>query len=118
MSDVIFVEDDDALRTATVQALELAGFGVRAFADARTALAAITPDFAGAIVSDIRMPGMDGLELLAAVREADADLSVILVTGHGDVALAVSATNGLMPGSTLTWSASRPKPAALVLMSR
>ncbi len=91
MSDVIFVEDDDALRAATTQALTLAGHDVHAFADARVALARIPPDFAGAIVSDIRMPGMDGLEFLAAVRNADPDLSVILVTGHGDVALAVSA---------------------------
>jgi two-component system C4-dicarboxylate transport response regulator DctD len=91
MNDVIFVEDDDSLRLATTQALTLAGFAVRAFADARSALTELTPDFAGAIVSDIRMPGMDGLALLAAVRERDPDLSVILVTGHGDVAMAVSA---------------------------
>ncbi|MBM3928329.1 MAG: sigma-54-dependent Fis family transcriptional regulator, partial [Sphingomonadales bacterium] len=71
--------------------LELAGYAVAAYADARTALAAIPADFAGAIVSDIRMPGMDGLAFLEAVRATDPDLSVILVTGHGDVALAVSA---------------------------
>ena len=76
---------------ATAQALTLAGYQVRAFADARAALAAIPRDFGGTIVSDIRMPGMDGFALLAAVRERDADLSVILVTGHGDVAMAVSA---------------------------
>ena len=91
MSDVIFVEDDAPLRAATAQALMLAGHDVRAFADARAALAAIPADFAGAIVSDIRMPGMDGLAFLAAVLERDPDLSVILVTGHGDVAMAVSA---------------------------
>lgn len=88
---VLFVEDDDALRFATVQALELAGFRVRAFADAPAALAAVTRDLDGVVVSDIRMPRMDGLELLAAVRGIDPELPVILVTGHGDVPMAVAA---------------------------
>ncbi|WP_326524030.1 sigma-54-dependent transcriptional regulator [Sphingomonas sp.] len=89
--NVILVEDDDALRVATAQALELSGFAVTAFADPRAALAAFPSDFAGAVVSDIRMPGMDGLELLAALLDRDAELSIILITGHGDVAMAVAA---------------------------
>lgn len=88
---VCFVEDDPALRDATVQALELAGFDVLAFASADQAWSAIGPDFAGAIVSDIRMRGMDGLQLFARVRAIDADIPVILVTGHADVAMAVGA---------------------------
>lgn len=88
---VLFVEDDEVLRFATVQALELAGLSVRAFAGAEAALAALTPDFDGAIVSDIRMPRIDGLQLLGRVRAIDPDLPVILVTGHGDVPMAVSA---------------------------
>ena len=88
---VLFVEDDEALRMATVQALELAGLSVRAFAGAEAALAALTPDFDGVVVSDIRMPRMDGLQLLASVRAIDVDLPVILVTGHGDVPMAVAA---------------------------
>ena len=88
---VLLVEDDDALRFATQQALELAGLSVRAFAGAEGALAALSPDFDGVIVSDIRMPRMDGLQLLARVRALDGDLPVILVTGHGDVPMAVQA---------------------------
>lgn len=88
---VCFVEDDPALRDATVQALELAGFDVQAFASADEALPTIGPDFAGAIVSDIRMRGMDGLQLFARVRAIDPDIPVILVTGHADVAMAVGA---------------------------
>jgi two-component system C4-dicarboxylate transport response regulator DctD len=88
---VVFVEDDEALRFATVQALELAGLSVRAFAGAEAALAALTSDFDGVVVSDIRMPRMDGLELLDRVRGLDPDLPVILVTGHGDVPMAVAA---------------------------
>lgn len=88
---VVFVEDDEALRAATVQALELAGLTVSAFAGAEAALAAVSADFDGVIVSDIRMPRMDGLQFLARVRTLDRDLPVILVTGHGDVPMAVSA---------------------------
>jgi two-component system, NtrC family, C4-dicarboxylate transport response regulator DctD len=88
---VIFVEDDEALRAATEQALLLAGFEVAAFADAEAALAAINRDFDGVVVSDIRMPRIDGLELLARLRTLDPELSVILVTGHGDVPMAVKA---------------------------
>lgn len=88
---VMLVEDDDQLRRATAQALELAGLKVRPFDRAAPALAALTPDFPGVVVSDIRMPKMDGLELLARIRAIDTDLPVLLVTGHGDVPMAVSA---------------------------
>ncbi|MFL9839750.1 sigma-54 dependent transcriptional regulator [Sphingomonas sp. ST-64] len=86
-----FVDDDPELREANVQTLELAEISVRAFADAASVLAEITPDFAGAIVSDIRMPGMDGLQLFARLRAVDPELPVILITGHADVPMAVSA---------------------------
>ncbi|WP_163959698.1 sigma-54-dependent transcriptional regulator [Sphingomonas insulae] len=88
---VVFVEDDEPLRRATTQALELAGFSVRSFAGAEQALAVISARLDGVVVSDIRMPRMDGLQLLRAIREIDGDLPVILVTGHGDVPMAVSA---------------------------
>jgi len=88
---VIFVEDDDALRLATGQALELAGIELMAFARADHAIATITRDFTGAVVSDIRMPHMDGLALLAAVGAIDREIPVILITGHGDIAMAVGA---------------------------
>ncbi|MGN6818802.1 MAG: sigma-54-dependent transcriptional regulator [Sphingomonas sp.] len=87
----VFVEDDDALRLATAQALELAGIEVRPYARADLALAAITPDFPGIVVTDIRMPHMDGLDLLAAVAAIDREIPVILITGHGDIAMAVAA---------------------------
>lgn len=91
MSAVLFVEDDDTLRLATAQALDLAGLDVRPFARADHALAAIDTGFPGIVVSDIRMPHMDGLELLAAVTGIDREIPVILMTGHGDVAMAVAA---------------------------
>ena len=88
---IIFIEDDEALRTATIQTLELAELRVRAFASADAALVAIGADFGGVVVSDIRMHGMDGLQLFARIRAIDADIPVILVTGHADVAMAIGA---------------------------
>ena len=91
---VLFVDDDEALRTANVQSLSLAGVDVRPFADAPSALAEVTPDFTGVIVSDIRMPRMDGLQLFERVQAVDREIPFILITGHADVELAVKALRG------------------------
>ncbi len=88
---LIFVDDDPDLRRATTQMLTLAGFDVRAFDSAEAALPAITAEFEGPVVTDIRMPRMSGLRLYERIRAIDPDLPVILVTGHGDVDLAVAA---------------------------
>lgn len=88
---IALVEDDPALRDATLQALTLEGADVSAFPDARAALGWLTADYPGVVVSDVRMPGMDGIAFFAALKEIDPDLPVILVTGHGDIAMAVEA---------------------------
>ncbi len=88
---VIFVDDDPDLRRATAQMLKLAGFEVRAFEGAEAALGAIAADFQGPVVTDIRMPRMTGLQLFERVKAIDPQLPVLLVTGHGDVELAVAA---------------------------
>ena len=88
---VILVDDEEAVRLSTGQTLELMGFEVTCLARAERALERVRRGFDGVLVSDIKMPKMDGLGLLAAVREVDPDLPVILVTGHADVALAVEA---------------------------
>lgn len=88
---VLLVDDEEEIRRSTAQSLQLAGFDVREFGAAETALDYITPGFGGVVVSDIRMPGMDGMTLLARIRDIDPDVPVILVTGHGDVQLAVRA---------------------------
>ncbi len=62
-----------------------------AFPDARAALGWLTPEYAGVVVSDVRMPGIDGIAFFARLREVDPDLPVILTTGHGDIAMAVDA---------------------------
>ena len=88
---MIFVDDDPDLRRATAQALTLAGFAVRAFDGAEAALAAISEDFEGPVVTDIRMPRMNGLQLFERIKAVDPELPVLLVTGHADVELAVAA---------------------------
>jgi two-component system C4-dicarboxylate transport response regulator DctD len=88
---VILVDDEEELRRSSMQALDLAGFAVRDFASAEAALDAIGYGFNGIVVTDIRMPGIDGMTLMGRVREIDSDLPVILITGHADVQLAVKA---------------------------
>ncbi|MBK1665230.1 Fis family transcriptional regulator [Rhodospirillum rubrum] len=91
MTDVAFIDDDDTMRAANVQALTLAGLTVAAFALPHEALAAIDGAFPGVVVTDVRMPRIDGLELFRRLRAIDPDLPVILITGHGDIAMAVDA---------------------------
>jgi len=88
---VIFVDDEAAIREAVQQWLELSDFSVRTCASAQQALALLDRDFPGVLVSDVRMPGTDGLQLLEQVLALDRDLPVIMVTGHGDVPMAVQA---------------------------
>ncbi|MFS0758461.1 sigma-54 dependent transcriptional regulator [Noviherbaspirillum sp. 1P10PC] len=88
---VLIVEDDPDVRLGCTQALELEDIPVTAVDNAELACRRIARDNAFVIVSDIRLPGMDGMALLAQVRAIDADLPVVLITGHGDVSLAVQA---------------------------
>ncbi len=90
-SRVLLVDDEEELRHSSAQALELAGFRVETFASAERALEFIGFSFPGVVISDIRMPGMDGMTFLQRIREIDVEVPVILVTGHGDVQLAVRA---------------------------
>lgn len=88
---VLLVDDEEELRRSTAQALELFGLSVQTFSNADHVLELAGFGFEGVIVSDIRMPGTDGMTLLQRVRELDAEIPIILVTGHGDVQLAVKA---------------------------
>ncbi len=87
---VLLVDDDDDLRHALTQGLEIDGFEVLAFANGQDLVELISTRFYGAIVSDMAMQGMDGNDLLKKVMEIDASLPLILITGHGDVSMAVS----------------------------
>lgn len=97
MTDVMtvyFIDDEADVRLASLQTLELANYTVRGFADATSALQAISKaddDAPGIVISDVRMPDMDGLRLLSRLQGLDRDLPVLLITGHGDIAMAVEA---------------------------
>ncbi|WP_035259760.1 sigma-54-dependent transcriptional regulator [Actibacterium mucosum] len=94
MSDVnhvLLVDDDPAVREALSQTLELAEMSVTAAGSFVEAKDHITPSFAGAILSDMRMPGRDGFHLLDYAQKQDADLPVVLLTGEGDIPMAVRA---------------------------
>ncbi|AEJ10841.1 MULTISPECIES: sigma-54-dependent transcriptional regulator [Pseudomonas] len=90
-AQVILVDDDPHLRQALSQTLDLAGLKVVALADAQGLAERIEADWPGVVVSDIRMPGIDGLQLLEQLHGRDNELPVLLITGHGDVPLAVQA---------------------------
>lgn len=91
MRRVLFVDDDRAVREALGQTLELAGLKPTLAGSYIEAKDHISPEFDGIVVTDIRMPGKDGFALLDLVQSADPDLPVVLLTGEGDVPMAVRA---------------------------
>lgn len=94
MPDVMLVEDDADLRHATIETLELDGFCVHAFDAAGPALEALAPNFPGVILSDLRMPGLSGLEFLEQAQVRAPDVPFILITAHGDIPIAIQAMRG------------------------
>ncbi|MEM7443612.1 MAG: sigma-54 dependent transcriptional regulator [Pseudomonadota bacterium] len=91
MPQVIFVDDEPEIRSAVAQGLSLRDLDVACYENADQVLRNISPSFDGVVISDIRMPGTDGLDLLHAVVEIDPDIPVVLATGYAEVPLAVKA---------------------------
>ncbi len=85
------VEDDKPMRDSLVMLLEDAGYKVRSYATAEDFLSLGAAAEPGCVVSDVRMPGIDGLTLLRRLRSVGSGLPLILITGHGDVPMAVTA---------------------------
>src|SRR5438552_9450635 len=88
---ILFVDDEAAMRHAVTQWLGLAGFETLVHEQASTALDTLSTDFQGILVTDLKMEGIDGMELLRRSQRLDPELPVVVITGHGDVEIAVEA---------------------------
>ena len=88
------IDDDDALRQSLQFLLESASMKVAAYESAAAFLDALPDIVGGCVITDVRMPGMSGIELLKRLKEMKIGLPVIVITGHGDVPLAVEAMKG------------------------
>lgn len=88
---VILVDDEPHVLSAGQQTLELAGLTVIPCPGAEEALRHVAEDWPGVVITDVKMPRTDGFQLLEKLRQQDADLPVVLVTGHGDISMAVQA---------------------------
>ena len=88
---VLIVEDDPHVLLGCQQALSLEDIPSIGVGSAEEALQQIGDNFAGIVISDIRLPGIDGLQLLAQLKARDRSLPVVLITGHGDISMAVGA---------------------------
>ena len=91
---VFIVDDDDQVRDSLSVLLGSVGLPAETFSTAQDFFDAYDPERSGCLVLDIRMPGMSGLELQERLNERRAILPVIVITGHGDVSLAVKAMKG------------------------
>ncbi|HKK96911.1 MAG TPA: sigma-54 dependent transcriptional regulator [Marivita sp.] len=88
---IAIVDDEKDMRQSISQWLALSGYDTETFASAEEALGTLGPDYPGIVISDIKMPGMDGIQLLRKLMGTDSALPVIMITGHGDVPIAVEA---------------------------
>jgi DNA-binding NtrC family response regulator len=88
---IAIVDDEKDMRQSISQWLALSGYDTESFASAEDALKSLGPEYPGIVITDIKMPGMGGMEFLKKLMGADSTLPVIMITGHGDVPMAVEA---------------------------
>ncbi|MBL4740361.1 MAG: sigma-54-dependent Fis family transcriptional regulator [Sneathiella sp.] len=88
---VFLVDDEEHIRLATSQTLEIAGYSVLSFEDGKDVPPHLTDNWPGVVVTDVRMRDMGGLELMQKILQLDSEIPVVLITGHGDISMAVEA---------------------------
>ena len=88
---IAIIDDERDMRQSISQWLSLSGYDTDVFASAEEALAVLGADYPGIVITDIKMPGMDGMRFLRKLMSVDSSLPVIMITGHGDVPMAVEA---------------------------
>ncbi|HJS90059.1 MAG TPA: response regulator [Steroidobacteraceae bacterium] len=91
LARLLIVDDEEAQLRALCDTLKLEGFAPTGFSSPREALSKLQPDDFDLLLTDLMMPGMDGIELLQAAQRIDADLAAIVMTGHGTIDTAVKA---------------------------
>ncbi len=90
-SIIYIIDDDDAVRQSLQFLLKTAGLKAQTFESARAFFMVLPQVTSGCVITDVRMPDITGIDLLKKVKEVNPDLPVIVITGHGDIALAVEA---------------------------
>ncbi len=87
--DILLVDDEEGLRKVLGMSLEDRGYSVHGAGDGQQALALFERVRPAIVLTDIKMPGMDGIDLLQAIKQRDPDVEIIMITGHGDIDLAI-----------------------------
>ncbi len=88
---IYVIDDDDAVRQSLEFLLKTTGMTVRGFEHAKAFLDILPQVQHGCVITDVRMPGMSGIDLLSRLKDSNPNLPVIVITGHGDISLAVEA---------------------------
>jgi len=91
VNKIAIIDDEQDMRQSISQWLALSGYDTETFARAEDALKVLTPDYPGIVITDIKMPGMDGMQFLRKLKGIDSTLPAVMITGHGDVPMAVEA---------------------------
>ncbi len=91
IGEIYLVDDEAEILQACRQTFELEGYTIRTFNSGRELLPLLKPDWLGVVITDVKMPGMDGLTLLGKIREKTPEIPVVILTGHGDISMAIEA---------------------------